>query len=82
MDGGEFFAHFEVAESVASPMQLGFDISERQRKPEVHHHGQADAFGRRLKVAKWAAFSHKPTLLNYPALLTQRRSLTRINLAH
>jgi hypothetical protein len=30
-----------------------FHIQQRERKPHIHHHGQADDLGARLKVTKW-----------------------------
>ena len=34
--------------------QQVFDIAQRQREPHVHHHHQADHFGRGVEVAKRA----------------------------
>lgn len=64
-----FIAHVD-----ASLVQQVFNVSERQKKPDVHHHGQADDFWLRSKVAKWAAFSHKQTLRNRPAPHNRHRS--------
>jgi hypothetical protein len=47
------------------------DIPERKRKPNIHHYGQTDDLGARLKVAKGAAFCHPTKLQNRPALLNQ-----------
>ena len=55
----------------ATLMQQILHISKRKRKPEVHHHRKADDFGRRLEVAKWAAFCHPPKLRGCPARLNQ-----------
>jgi hypothetical protein len=46
--------------------QQVFDISQRQRKPYVHHHDQADDLGRRVEIAKRAGWlfgaGHAPLL--------------------
>ena len=38
------------------------DVSQRQRKTDVHHHRQADDFRRGLEVAKRARFAHAATV--------------------
>jgi hypothetical protein len=45
------------------------DIPQRQRKPNVEHYRQSDDLGRRLEVAKRAAFGHAETLGWPPARL-------------
>ena len=39
-------------------VQQIFHILKRKRKPDVHHHRQADELGRRLEVLEWVAFCH------------------------
>jgi hypothetical protein len=46
-------------------------VPKRKRKPNIHHDGQTDDLGARLKVAKGAAFCHPMKLQNRPALLNQ-----------
>jgi hypothetical protein len=51
-----------MADIDATLVQKVFDISKRERKPDVHHHRQADDFRAGFEVAEWAAFCH-PTRL-------------------
>ena len=60
-----------VADNDATFMQQILHIPERQREPDIHHHCQADDFGRRLEVAKWRRFCHPPKLRGCPARLNQ-----------
>jgi hypothetical protein len=46
----------------AAFVQKVFHISKRERKPDIHHHSQADDFGARLEVLEWVAFCHPVTL--------------------
>jgi hypothetical protein len=46
-------------------------VLKRTRKPNIHHDGQTDDLGARLKVAKGAAFCHPQKLIAHPAHLNQ-----------
>lgn len=54
--------HCLMADVDAPFMEQVLDISERQRKPNVQHHRQADDLWARLEVAEGAAFRHVGTL--------------------
>ena len=41
-----------VADVEAAFMQQVLDIAKRQRKPDIHHHREADDFGRGFEVAE------------------------------
>src|SRR5680860_53437 len=43
-----------MADVNAALMEEVFDVSKRQREADIHHHGQSNDLGRRLKVPKWA----------------------------
>src|SRR5680860_151120 len=43
-----------LADVNAALMEEVFDVSKRQREADIHHHGQSNDLGRRLKVPKWA----------------------------
>lgn len=43
-------------------MQQVFNVSKRERKPDVEHHRQTDDLWARFKVAKRGSFGHEPTL--------------------
>ncbi len=55
----------------AALVQKVLDIPERKRKPDIHHHRQADDLGARLEVAKGAVFCHPATLIARPTLLNR-----------
>ena len=55
----------------AALVQQIFHDPKRQREPHIHHDRQADDIGRRLEVAKGAAFGHPARLRNRPARLNQ-----------
>ena len=42
----------------AAFMKQIFHIAERQRKPHVQHHCQADYLTTRFEIAKWIRFAH------------------------
>ncbi len=63
--------HRPMADLNAALVQQIFDILERQRVPDIHHHRQADDFRGRLKVAKRGAFCHPAKLGVRPARLNQ-----------
>jgi hypothetical protein len=46
----------------AAFMQKIFHIPQRERKPHIHHNGQVDDLGARLKVTKGRTFCHPETL--------------------
>ena len=48
-----------MADVNAAFMQQIIHIPERQRKPDVHHHRQADDLGARLEVTKGETFCHR-----------------------
>jgi hypothetical protein len=58
-------------------------IPQRERKPHIHHNGQADDLRARLKVTKGAAFYHPAPLDARPARLKKVSSnsahLSKIN---
>ena len=56
-----------VTDINASLMQQVFNISNRKREPDIHHHCQADDLRRRLEVAKWRGFCHAQPLRSRPA---------------
>jgi hypothetical protein len=64
-------SNFLVADLDATLVQNILDIPKRKRKTNIHHDGQTDDLGARLKVAKEAAFCHPTKLQNRPALLNQ-----------
>jgi hypothetical protein len=60
-----------VADVDAAFVQKVLNIPQRERKTHIHHHGQADDFGRRLKVLEWIAFYHSVKLDHRPARLNK-----------
>jgi hypothetical protein len=50
------------------------DIAERQGKPHVQHHRQADHLRAALEALERITFGHAPTLRSRPARLDRRRS--------
>ena len=38
-----------------------FDVSERQRKKDIHHHGKLDDLRRRFEIEKWV-IGHRPSV--------------------
>jgi hypothetical protein len=62
-------------------VQQVFDIAERQREPDVHHHGQADDFGGGLEVAKRAQFAH-PRMLRPAGRWLKRVSSDNARMRH
>jgi hypothetical protein len=46
-------------------------IPQRERKPHIHHNGQADDLWAHLKVTKAGTFCHPATLIARPARLKQ-----------
>lgn len=59
-----------MADLDAAFMQMVLDIAERQREPDVHHHGQANDLGRGLEVPEREALGHPARLGDRPARLT------------
>jgi hypothetical protein len=51
-----------VANINATFMEQVFDLSQRKRIPNIHHHRQTDDRGRRLKISEW--IFHQETFLN------------------
>ena len=60
-----------MADVDAAFVQKILDVPKRKRKPDVHHHRQADHLRAGFEVAKWAAFCHPPKLKGCPARLNQ-----------
>jgi len=60
-----------MADVDAAFVQKIFDIPKRKRKPDVHHHRQADHLRAGFEVAKWAAICHPPKLKGCPARLNK-----------
>ena len=54
--------HGLVADFDAALVQQVFDVAQRQREPDIHHHRQADDFGARLEPLEGAGLSHATTL--------------------
>jgi len=52
-------------------MALSVSLNAKKRKPDVHHHPEADYLRAGFEVAKWAAFCHFPKLKGCPARLNQ-----------
>ena len=61
--------HRLVANINAAFVQKILHVPKRKRKPDVYHYREADDFGRRLEVAKGAAFCNPPKLRGCPARL-------------
>ena len=59
------------ADADAAFVQKILHIPQRERKPHVHHNGQADDLWARLKVPKGGTFCHPATLISRPARLKQ-----------
>ena len=53
----------------AAFVQKIFYIPQRERKPYIHHHSQADVLRARLEVTKGGTFCHPATLISRPARL-------------
>ena len=53
-----------VADIDAAFVQQIFDLPQRKRIPDIHHHSQADDLGRRLEISEGIA--HPETLRNRP----------------
>ena len=60
-----------MADVDAAFVQQILHVPKRKRKPDVHHHRQADHLRAGFEVAKWAAFCHPPKLRGCPARLNQ-----------
>jgi hypothetical protein len=52
-----------MADVDAAFVQKILHIPQRERKPHIHHNGQADDLRARLKVTKGAGFCHRVTLV-------------------
>jgi len=48
--------HRFVADVDPAFMSQILHVSERQREPDVHHHGKADYVGTGFKILEWVAF--------------------------
>ena len=53
-----------MADIDAAFVEQIFDLPQRERKPDIHHHSQADDLGRRLEISEGIA--HPDTLRNPP----------------
>ena len=60
-----------MADIDPSLMQQVFNISERKRKPHIHHHGKSDDLGTGFEIVKRRGFNHPPKLQNHPARLNR-----------
>ncbi len=58
-----------VADVDAALMQKIFYISQRQRKANIQHDGEADNLGAAVEVFEWVFFNHEDRLQNRPARL-------------
>jgi hypothetical protein len=58
-----------MADVDAAFVQKILHIPQRERKPHIHHNGQADDLGASLKVTKGGTFCHPATLGGRPARL-------------
>ena len=58
-----------VADVDATFVQKIFDVSQRQRKANIQHEGEADDLWARFEVPKWIGFCHPTKLRNHPARL-------------
>ncbi len=63
-----------MADIDAALVQKIFDIPEREWKPHVHHHGEADDLWAGSEVPKWVGLGHKRRLIRRPAHLKSHRS--------
>ena len=60
-----------MADVDATFVQKIFHISQRERKPHIHHNSQADDLRARLEVADGAVFCHPQKLSARPACLNR-----------
>ena len=60
-----------MADLNATFVQEIFNITERERKPNIKHHSQADDLWARFKVPEWGVFCHTERLRDHPARLTK-----------
>ena len=58
-----------MADLYASLVQQIFDVSKRQREPNIQHHRQADDLRAGFEVFEWGAFDHFESLRKPPARL-------------
>jgi len=59
---------YRLVADIDTPLkQEIFDLPQRQRIANVHHHGKADNLGRSLEITEW--ISHRRTLRNPPRRL-------------
>ena len=63
-----------MADVDAAFVQKILHVTKRKRKPDVHHHRQADHLRAGFEVAKWAAFCHPQMLRNRPTLFKSASS--------
>ena len=56
-----------MADLNATFVQEIFNITERERKPNIKHHSQADDLRARFKVPEWGVFCHTERLRDHPA---------------
>ena len=56
-----------MADLNATFVQEIFNITERERKPNIKHHSQADDLRDRFKVPEWGVFCHLRILQIHPA---------------
>ena len=60
-----------VADVDAAFVQKILNIPQRERKPHIHHHSQADDLGARLEVTKGETLCHRERLGDRPARLNR-----------
>ncbi len=58
-----------MADLNATFVQEIFNITERERKPTIKHHSQADDLWARFKVPEWGVFCHTERLRDHPTRL-------------
>ncbi len=69
-----------MADVDAVLMRQVFDVSQAKRKPDKHHHRQADDFGTAMEVLLRDFFRHAPKLRNRPARLNRIPSDTAVHI--
>ncbi|MEM9912512.1 MAG: hypothetical protein AAF922_17220 [Pseudomonadota bacterium] len=58
-----------MADIDAALVQQILNDPERQREPDIEHHGQANDLGTGFEVTKWQTFCHQARLRKPPASL-------------
>ncbi len=66
--------HRFVADVDAALVQKIFDVSQRQRKANIQHDGEADNLRAAVKALEWVCFNHEDRLRKRPARLNSNPS--------